>query len=61
VVRRGRDRPTAVGIALAWAARIAVVLAFAFIGASKFNSDPRGEWFKLFEKSGARLKPLTLG
>jgi putative oxidoreductase len=35
-----------------WAPRIAVALAFVFIGATKFSSDPRGEWFKIFERIG---------
>jgi hypothetical protein len=35
-----------------WLPRIGVVLAFLFIGMTKFNSDPRGEWFKIFERIG---------
>ena len=27
-----------------WMPRIALVLAFVFIGGTKFNNDPRGEW-----------------
>jgi putative oxidoreductase len=29
-----------------------VVAAFLFIGATKFSSDPHGEWFKIFERIG---------
>jgi putative oxidoreductase len=46
------DEPTTISVILAWAARVGVVAAFVFIGASKFNSDPRGEWFKIFEQIG---------
>src|SRR6185436_14642471 len=35
-----------------WVARIAVAAAFLLIGASKFTSDPKGEWFKVFEQIG---------
>jgi len=35
-----------------WLPRIALVLAFVLIGGTKFNNDPRGEWFKLFERIG---------
>jgi uncharacterized membrane protein YphA (DoxX/SURF4 family) len=41
-----------VGRILAWGARVAVAAAFVFIGATKFNSDPRGEWFRIFERIG---------
>jgi uncharacterized membrane protein YphA (DoxX/SURF4 family) len=46
------DQPTVIGRILAWGARVAVAAAFIFIGASKFNSDPRGEWFRIFERIG---------
>jgi hypothetical protein len=46
------DSPTTVSIVLAWMARIAVVAVFLFVGATKFNSDPRGEWFRIFELIG---------
>lgn len=46
------DRPTAIGVALAWTGRLAVVAAFLFIGASKFNNDPHSEWVRLFERIG---------
>jgi hypothetical protein len=46
------DRPTAVGIALSYAARLAVVAAFVFIGASKFSNNPRSDWVKIFERIG---------
>ena len=35
-----------------WLPRLGVVVAFAFIGISKFDNDPRGEWFQIFEKIG---------
>ena len=46
------DSPTRVGVFLAWTARVAVVAAFLFIGASKFSSNPRSEWVKVFERIG---------
>jgi hypothetical protein len=46
------DSPTAVSVVLAWLARLAVVAAFVLIGATKFNSDPRGEWYRVFERIG---------
>jgi uncharacterized membrane protein YphA (DoxX/SURF4 family) len=46
------EQPTVIGRILAWGARVAVAAAFIFIGASKFNSDPRGEWFRIFERIG---------
>jgi putative oxidoreductase len=46
------DRPTGISIILAWTARIAVAAAFLFIGATKFNNDPRGEWFNVFARIG---------
>jgi len=35
-----------------WLPRIGIVLAFLFIGFSKFDNDPRGEWFRIFEQIG---------
>jgi putative oxidoreductase len=35
-----------------WLPRIAVVLAFVFIGYTKFDNDPRSEWVKIFEQIG---------
>jgi len=35
-----------------WVPRIAVVLAFVFIGGTKFVGDPNGEWYKIFERIG---------
>lgn len=46
------DEPTAVGRLLAWLARFGVVAAFVFIGATKFSSDPRGQWYGIFERIG---------
>jgi putative oxidoreductase len=46
------DEPTAVGIVLAWTARVGVVAAFVFIGATKFDNNPRGQWVKIFEQIG---------
>lgn len=46
------DEPTMVGRLLAWAARFGVVGAFVLIGATKFSSDPHGEWYRLFERIG---------
>jgi hypothetical protein len=46
------DAPTGVSVVLAWCARLAVVAAFVFIGATKFSSDPRSEWVKIFERIG---------
>ena len=46
------DSPTRVSILLAWIARFAVVAAFLFIGATKFNNNPRSEWVKVFERIG---------
>ena len=46
------DEATPVGRALAWAARFAVVAAFVFIGITKFNSDPRSEWVRIFARLG---------
>jgi putative oxidoreductase len=46
------DQPTAIGVVLAWTGRVGVVAAFLFIGATKLNSDPRGEWFRIFERIG---------
>jgi putative oxidoreductase len=46
------DTPSGISRILSWMARFAVVAAFLFIGATKFNNDPRGEWFKIFERIG---------
>jgi putative oxidoreductase len=35
-----------------WMPRIALVLAFVFIGATKFDNNPSGEWFRIFERIG---------
>jgi len=45
----GRHR---LDIFTAWLPRLGIVLAFLFIGSTKFNDDPYGEWFKIFEQIG---------
>jgi len=35
-----------------WLLRILVVLMFVLFGLSKFNADPRGEWFRVFARIG---------
>jgi putative oxidoreductase len=32
--------------------RVGLALFFAFVGYSKFNNDPRGEWVQIFERIG---------
>jgi uncharacterized membrane protein YphA (DoxX/SURF4 family) len=46
------DKPTRISILLTWAARVAVAAAFAFIGLTKFNDNPRSEWVKVFDQIG---------
>jgi uncharacterized membrane protein YphA (DoxX/SURF4 family) len=46
------EKRGAIDVFTLWLPRIGVVLAFLFIGATKFNSDPRGEWFRIFERIG---------
>jgi putative oxidoreductase len=46
------DKPTGISVILAWAARVSVVAAFVFIGATKFNDNPRSEWVRIFEQIG---------
>jgi uncharacterized membrane protein YphA (DoxX/SURF4 family) len=46
------DRRSGVQTAMLWVARVAIVLAFVFIGWSKFSSDPRSLWVQLFDKIG---------
>jgi putative oxidoreductase len=46
------EKRSAVNVFMTWVARVAVALAFVFIGATKFNNDPNGMWFKLFEQIG---------
>jgi putative oxidoreductase len=46
------ETPTGISRLLTWFARMTVVAAFLFIGMTKFNSDPRGEWFKIFARIG---------
>ncbi|HJZ72487.1 MAG TPA: DoxX family protein [Vicinamibacterales bacterium] len=35
-----------------WLPRVALVLAFLIIGGTKFNDNPHGDWFKIFERIG---------
>ena len=35
-----------------WLLRILVALLFVLFGLGKFNSDPRGEWFRIFARIG---------
>ena len=46
------EKRGAIDVFTLWLPRIAVALAFLFIGITKFDSDPRGEWFRIFEKIG---------
>jgi putative oxidoreductase len=46
------DKPTSISIILSGMARLAVVAVFLLIGGTKFNNDPGGEWFKIFERIG---------
>ncbi len=46
------DSPTVVARMLTWLARMALVAAFLAIGATKFNGDPHGEWFRVFARIG---------
>lgn len=45
-------RPTTIAVVLTWMARLAVVAAFVFIGATKANSNPRGRWVEIFQLIG---------
>jgi len=44
------ERRGAIDVFKTWVIRIPVVLVFLLIGITKFNNDPRGEWFKIFEQ-----------
>src|SRR3954465_14447835 len=46
------DRPTGISIVLSYAARLAVVAAFVFIGATKFSNNPQGEGGRRLEGGG---------
>jgi uncharacterized membrane protein YphA (DoxX/SURF4 family) len=46
------ERRSGVQTAMLWIARLALVVAFVFIGSSKFDSDPRSMWVQLFDKIG---------
>src|SRR5581483_11212863 len=35
-----------------WIARLTVIAAVVFVGATKFSNDPRSEWVRLFEQIG---------
>ncbi|HEY1911410.1 MAG TPA: DoxX family protein [Vicinamibacterales bacterium] len=47
------DNPkSGIDVFTTWVVRGPVVLAFVAIGASKFNNDPHGQWFKIFAQIG---------
>ena len=46
------EKRGAIDVFTLWLPRIGVASAFLFIGITKFNNDPRGEWFKIFEQIG---------
>jgi hypothetical protein len=46
------ERRSGVQTAMLWVARLALVVAFVFIGGSKFDSDPHSMWVQLFDKIG---------
>src|SRR5215831_2578420 len=46
------ERPGGVQTAMLWIGRLALVVAFVFIGGSKFDSDPHSMWVQLFAKIG---------
>src|SRR5437016_3096417 len=41
-----------VQVLIMWVARVAIALAFVFIGTMKFNNNPNGMWVKIFEQIG---------
>src|SRR5579872_1067902 len=46
------ERRSGVQAVMLWVARLAVVLAFVFIGATKFDASPRSMWVQVFDKIG---------
>jgi putative oxidoreductase len=46
------EQGTAMDVFALWMPRLALVAVFLFIGLTKFNNDPRGEWYRLFERIG---------
>jgi uncharacterized membrane protein YphA (DoxX/SURF4 family) len=46
------EKRGAIDVFTLWVPRVALVLAFVLIGGTKFNNNPGGEWFKLFERIG---------
>lgn len=46
------EKRGAIDVFTLWVPRLALVLAFVLIGGTKFNNNPRGEWFRLFERIG---------
>jgi putative oxidoreductase len=46
------EQRTTFDVVKLWFPRVLLALVFVFIGLSKFNSDPRGEWFQIFAKIG---------
>jgi putative oxidoreductase len=47
-----QERRGAIDVFTMWLPRLALIAAFVFIGATKFNDNPNGMWFKLFEQIG---------
>src|SRR5437867_1430858 len=45
------EKRSAIDVFTTWLSRTAVVLAFGFIGVTKFT-DPQGEWSKIFQQIG---------
>jgi len=46
------EKRGAIDVFTLWVPRIALVLAFVLIGGTKFNNNPRGDWFRIFERIG---------
>jgi putative oxidoreductase len=46
------EKRGAIDVFKMWVPRSAIVLAFVFIGYSKFNNNPRSEWVKIFAQIG---------
>src|SRR5262249_29071228 len=46
------EKRSAIDIFTLWLPRLGAVLAFLFIGLTKFNNDPHGEWVRIFDRIG---------
>jgi len=46
------EKRGAIDVFTLWLPRIALVIAFLFIGGTKFVGNPNGDWFKIFERIG---------